>query len=102
MTLTRRDLVAGTGALALSAMMPAAPASGPLDVVNTLVPWDSVQDLRAWMPLGVAGVIVWSLWIYRWVLSRAYRPVSNTFVTTTSVVVPSFREDVEILRLPPR
>ncbi|WP_352300257.1 glycosyltransferase [Kineosporia sp. NBRC 101731] len=50
------------------------------------------------MPLGVAGVIVWSLWIYRWVLSRAYRPVSNTFRTTTSVVVPSFREDVEILR----
>ncbi|WP_246571221.1 glycosyltransferase [Kineosporia corallincola] len=50
------------------------------------------------MPLGVAGVIVWSLWVYRWVLSRAYRPVSNTFVTTTSVVVPSFREDVEILR----
>ncbi|GLY27548.1 hypothetical protein Kisp02_09130 [Kineosporia sp. NBRC 101731] len=73
-------------------------ASGPLDVVNAFVPWDSVQDLRSWMPLGVAGVIVWSLWIYRWVLSRAYRPVSNTFRTTTSVVVPSFREDVEILR----
>ncbi|WP_407937089.1 glycosyltransferase [Kineosporia babensis] len=50
------------------------------------------------MPLGVAGVIVWSLWIYRWLLSRVYRPVSNQFVTTTSVVVPSFREDVEILK----
>ncbi|WP_370882641.1 glycosyltransferase [Kineosporia succinea] len=50
------------------------------------------------MPLGVAGVIVWSLWIYRWVLSRAYRPVSNLYRTSTSVVVPSFREDVEILR----
>ncbi|GAB6901104.1 hypothetical protein JCM9957A_41940 [Kineosporia succinea] len=73
-------------------------ASGPLDVVNAFVPWDSVQDLRAWMPLGVAGVIVWSLWIYRWVLSRAYRPVSNLYRTSTSVVVPSFREDVEILR----
>ncbi len=44
------------------------------------------------MPLGVAGVIVWSLWIYRWVLSRAYRPVSNLYRTSTSVVVPSFRE----------
>ncbi|GAB3273137.1 hypothetical protein GCM10027456_62160 [Kineosporia babensis] len=73
-------------------------AARPLEVVNALVPWDSVQDARAWMPLGVAGVIVWSLWIYRWLLSRVYRPVSNQFVTTTSVVVPSFREDVEILK----
>jgi len=73
-------------------------ASGPLDVLNALLPWESVQDLRAWMPLGVAGVIVWCLWAYRWLLSRAYRPVSNSFATTTSVIVPSFREDVEILR----
>jgi cellulose synthase/poly-beta-1,6-N-acetylglucosamine synthase-like glycosyltransferase len=50
------------------------------------------------MPLGVAGIIVWSLWIYRWLLSRAYRPVVNRYVTSTSVVVPSFREDVAILR----
>ncbi len=85
--------------LAVTPALGAAPvASDPLDVVNAFVPWDSVQDARAWMPLGVAGVIVWSLWIYRWVLSRAYRPVSNQYVTTTSVVVPSFREDVEILR----
>lgn len=86
----------------LSAVMPpvgAVPtASGPLDVVNALLPWESVQDLRSWLPLGVAGVIVWSLWLYRWVLSRVYRPVSNSYATTTSVVVPSFREDVEILR----
>jgi len=86
----------------LSAVMPplgAVPvASGPLDVLNALLPWESVQDLRAWMPLGVAGVIVWCLWAYRWLLSRAYRPVSNSFATTTSVIVPSFREDVEILR----
>jgi hyaluronan synthase len=50
------------------------------------------------MPLGLAGIVVWSLWVYRWVLSRAYRPVVNRYSTTTSIVVPSFREDVEILR----
>jgi N-acetylglucosaminyltransferase len=52
---------------------------------------------REWMPLGVAGVLVWGLWLYRWTLSRGYRPTLNTFRTTTSVVVPSFREDVDVL-----
>ena len=71
--------------------------SDPLDLVNAVFSWGGMDGWRSWMPLGVAGIIVWSLWIYRWVLSRAYRPVVNRYVTTTSVVVPSFREDVAIL-----
>jgi N-acetylglucosaminyltransferase len=71
--------------------------TAPLDVVNAVFSWGGIDSWRNWMPLGVAGIIVWSLWIYRWVLSRAYRPVVNRFATTTSVVVPSFREDVAIL-----
>jgi N-acetylglucosaminyltransferase len=62
-----------------------------------LLGWIDVVDWQSWMPLGIAGVIVWSLWLYRWVLSRGYRPTINTFRTTTSVVVPSFREDPDIL-----
>ncbi|MQW75709.1 glycosyltransferase [Nocardioides sp. dk4132] len=57
-------------------------------------------DLAAWraaFPLAVAGVIVWSLWIYRCVLSARARPIENDFTTTTSVVVPSFHEDPDIL-----
>jgi N-acetylglucosaminyltransferase len=73
-------------------------AAAPLDLVNKVVTWSSLSGWRTWMPLGVAGIIVWSLWIYRWLLSRAYRPVVNRYQTTTSVVVPSFREDVAILR----
>jgi N-acetylglucosaminyltransferase len=49
------------------------------------------------MPLGIAGIIVWVLWLYRAVLSRFAKPVVNDFRTTTSVIVPSFREDPEIL-----
>ncbi|MEU5598941.1 glycosyltransferase family 2 protein [Streptomyces sp. NPDC020298] len=49
------------------------------------------------MPLGIAGVFVWGLWLYRAVLSRFARPVVNDFRTTTSVVVPAYREDPEIL-----
>ncbi len=49
------------------------------------------------MPLGIAGIVVWSLWIYRAVMSRFAKPVVNDFRTSTSVVVPSFREDPDIL-----
>jgi cellulose synthase/poly-beta-1,6-N-acetylglucosamine synthase-like glycosyltransferase len=55
------------------------------------------DQLRAAFPLAVAGLIVWGLWLYRCLLSSRARPVENDFTTTTSVVVPSFHEDVEIL-----
>ena len=54
-------------------------------------------DVRALMPVALAGAIVWSLWLYRFVLSRLARPIVTDFRTTTSVVVPSFHEDVPIL-----
>lgn len=59
----------------------------------------SLGSLREVMPLGIAGIVVWSLWVYRAVCSRLVHPVVNDFRTTTSVVVPSFREDPEILAM---
>ncbi|WP_328480518.1 glycosyltransferase family 2 protein [Streptomyces sp. NBC_00377] len=52
---------------------------------------------REVMPLGIAGVFVWGLWLYRAVLSRFAKPVVNNYRTTVSVVVPAYREDAEIL-----
>jgi N-acetylglucosaminyltransferase len=52
---------------------------------------------RQVFPLGFAGVLVWTLWLYRFVLSRRAKPVVNDFRTTTSVIVPSYREDPAIL-----
>jgi N-acetylglucosaminyltransferase len=49
------------------------------------------------LPLAVAGVIVWSLWLYRFILSRRAKPIESDFHTTTSVIVPSFHEDPDIL-----
>ncbi len=49
------------------------------------------------MPLGLAGIFVWLLWLYRAVLSRFAKPVENDFRTSVSVVVPSYREDPDIL-----
>jgi N-acetylglucosaminyltransferase len=52
---------------------------------------------RQVVPLGIAGLLVWSLWLYRAISSRFYKPVINDFRLTTSVVVPSYREDPQIL-----
>jgi cellulose synthase/poly-beta-1,6-N-acetylglucosamine synthase-like glycosyltransferase len=52
---------------------------------------------RQVIPLGIAGLLVWSLWLYRAVSSRFYKPVVNDFRITTSVIVPSYREDPQIL-----
>ncbi|WP_433331784.1 glycosyltransferase family 2 protein [Spirillospora sp. CA-294931] len=54
-------------------------------------------DWRKFVPLGFAGLLVWGLWLYRIILSRMDKPVVNNFRTTVSVVVPSFREDPDIL-----
>lgn len=60
----------------------------------------SSEDLSQWrllIPLAVAGIVVWSLWLYRFFLSRLAKPIVNDFTTTTSVVVPSYHEDPDIL-----
>ncbi len=56
--------------------------------------WEQYRHL---LPLGLAGVISWSVWLLRRTLSRFYRPVPTGYRTTTSVVVPSYREDPDIL-----
>ena len=67
------------------------------DLADITLPTLDPAAWRAAFPLAVAGVIVWSLWIYRCVLSARARPIENDFTTTTSVVVPSFHEDPDIL-----
>ncbi|WP_104140817.1 glycosyltransferase [Arthrobacter sp. ZGTC131] len=70
------------------------------DVLNQFS-WASLSDfyteVSPYFPLAVAGAIVWGLWVYRFVLSRRARPVWNNFRATTSVIVPSFHEDPDIL-----
>jgi cellulose synthase/poly-beta-1,6-N-acetylglucosamine synthase-like glycosyltransferase len=54
-------------------------------------------ELHHYVPLGITGGISWSIWLIRFSLSRVYRPVPPGFIATTSVVVPAFREDPDIL-----
>ncbi len=55
------------------------------------------RDWHLLIPVGVVGALSWSIWLIRKILSSRYRPTVNDHRTTTSVIVPSFREDPEVL-----
>ncbi len=63
--------------------------------------WATVGEFFAaatpYFPLAIAGAIVWALWIYRVVLSNRARAIESDFRSSTSVIVPSFHEDPDIL-----
>lgn len=50
-----------------------------------------------YLPLGIAGLVVWALWLYRVIMSAVARPIVSDFRAQTSVIVPSYHEDPEIL-----
>lgn len=55
-------------------------------------------SVHGWWPLGLIGLLSWTVWFVRRFLSRhRYRPVVNDHRTTTSVVVPVYREEPEVL-----
>ena len=83
-------------------MLPATaflPADAPLDELQ--FSWQAIGDwfaaLAPFFPLAVAGTVVWALWLYRVILSARAKAIESDFRTTTSVVVPSFHEDPDIL-----
>lgn len=59
--------------------------------------WSLVEHWELFLPIGVIGAISWTVWLVRKLLSARYRPLVNDFRTTTSVVVPSFHEDPDVL-----
>lgn len=54
-------------------------------------------DVPWLLPFGLVGIASWGVWLVRRVLSAVTRPVVNDFRTTTTVVVPSYREDPDVL-----
>lgn len=55
------------------------------------------DNWRLLLPIGVVGALSWSVWGLRKLLSALYRPTVNDFRTTTSVIVPSYHEDPDIM-----
>ena len=50
-----------------------------------------------WLPFGFLGVIAWSVWLGRRVLTSFYRPVENDHSEEVTVVAPAYRESPEVL-----
>ncbi|MGH3800756.1 MAG: glycosyltransferase [Pseudonocardiaceae bacterium] len=55
------------------------------------------ENWRLLLPIGLVGLVSWSVWAVRKLLSMRYRPTVNEFRTTTSVIVPSYHEDPDVL-----
>jgi hyaluronan synthase len=49
------------------------------------------------LPFGVFGIMSWSFWLIRKLISASTKPVVNDYRTTTTVVVPSYHEDPAVL-----
>lgn len=58
---------------------------------------DFAGHMGPYAPIAVAGTVVWLVWLIRALLSWTAPPIESDFRTTTSVIVPSFHEDVDIL-----
>jgi hyaluronan synthase len=56
-----------------------------------------LEQNRHLIPLGIVGLLSWSVWMIRVSMSKFYRPYPLGYKATTSVVVPSYREDPDIL-----
>jgi N-acetylglucosaminyltransferase len=68
------------------------------DITSTLGQvGDFFVTIFPYIPIAIAGSIVWLLWLYRVVRSATAPAIVSDFRTTTSVIVPSFHEDPDIL-----
>lgn len=85
-----------TGFSALLSASPSAAHAGGISIS-----WDGFANVIAtiapFFPVAIAGTVVWLLWLYRVIQSARTRPIESDFRTSTSVVVPSFHEDPDIL-----
>src|SRR6266704_3823650 len=56
-----------------------------------------MASILPFIPLGVVGTITWSLWALRRLCGATYKPFQGTFRSTTSVVVPVYMEEPDVL-----
>jgi hyaluronan synthase len=88
------DLSPGALGREETGMHVAAHAAVTLSQLTSLRWW---RQLHHYVPIGLVGALSWTVWLIRFTLSRVYRPVKPGYTATTSVVVPSYREDPDIL-----
>jgi hypothetical protein len=56
------------------------------------------QRDHQWWPFGLIGLLSWSVWgVRRYLSHHRYELAQTDFATTTSVIVPVYREDADVL-----
>src|SRR5438046_9438986 len=56
-----------------------------------------MAEILPFIPIGIIGSMTWSLWAVRRFYGTTYKPFQGAFTATTSVVVPVYMEDAEVL-----
>lgn len=50
------------------------------------------------IPIGILGIVRWTMWLLKRIPSLFYRPITNTYNTTATVVTPVYKEDPVLFR----
>ena len=59
---------------------------------------DYLAILLFYLPLGIIGAWRWGVWLFRCLVSIAYRPISEPYNAGVSVVTPVYNENPEVFR----
>jgi len=51
------------------------------------------------IPIGILGMIRWGMWLVKRIPALFYRPITNSFDTTATIVTPVYNEDPVLFRL---
>lgn len=51
------------------------------------------------IPIGILGMIRWGMWLFKRIPAIFYRPVTNSFNTSATIVTPVYNEDPALFRL---
>lgn len=58
---------------------------------------NTLDSLLRIMPIGLFGLLSWSIWLFRRILSHRAPQIDTDYSTTVSVVIPVYREDATVL-----
>ena len=76
-----------------------APIASIVSIISTVrLPGSKEQLFHVWLPFGFLGVIAWSVWLTRRMLTALYRPADGDHYEPVTVVAPCFREHPVVLQ----
>jgi hyaluronan synthase len=67
-----------------------------MDFLNSVVA--ALTNSALLIPIGVLGIIRWAMWLFKRIPALFYRPISNNYDTTATIVTPVYKEDPELFR----